>query len=330
MPFGRYYGTVDATPLFVLLAGDYARTHRRLSRPSGRLWPNDRSGARPGSTATGDLDGDGFVRILRSETTEGLANQGWKDVATTRSSTPTAALAEGPIALAEVQAYVFAAPSASPRGARAATSARWPRVPLEQGPAQRVRARFEAAFWCDELGTYALALDGDEEALPGARLQCRPCAVERHRVARGRGAGRRRPAVGRASSRAGASAPWRTGEARYNPMSYHNGSVWPHDNALIASGFARYGFDSRAAAELFEGFFAAASYMDLRRLPELFCGFSPAAAQAPTLYPVACSPQAWASAAHRSALLEASLGLELEHERNRSGWSIRCCRHFSW
>ena len=101
------------------------------------------------------------------------------------------------------------------------------------------------------------------------------------------------------------------GEARYNPMSYHNGSIWPHDNALIALGLARYGRKRRSVETLFEGLFNAATYMDHRRLPELFCGFQRQQGHGPTLYPVACSPQAWASATPFT-LLEASLGLEFD------------------
>ena len=103
------------------------------------------------------------------------------------------------------------------------------------------------------------------------------------------------------------------GEARYNPMSYHNGSIWPHDNALIALGFARYGL-KHSVAHLFKGLFDAASYMDLRRLPELFCGFQRERRRGPTLYPVACAPQAWASA-RAFTLLEAALGLEFDAAR---------------
>ena len=104
------------------------------------------------------------------------------------------------------------------------------------------------------------------------------------------------------------------GEARYNPMSYHNGSIWPHDNALIALGLARYGL-KHAVEQLFKGLFDAASYMDLRRLPELFCGFRRERGRGPTLYPVACTPQAWASATPFT-LLEASLGIEFDHQHN--------------
>jgi glycogen debranching enzyme len=104
------------------------------------------------------------------------------------------------------------------------------------------------------------------------------------------------------------------GEPRYNPMSYHNGSIWPHDNALIALGFARYGLKA-AVAQVFKGLFDAATYMDLRRLPELFCGFQRRRSRGPTLYPVACSPQAWASATPFT-LLEASLGLEFDPQNH--------------
>ena len=109
-------------------------------------------------------------------------------------------------------------------------------------------------------------------------------------------------------------------EPHYNPMSYHNGSVWPHDNGLIALGLARYGH-ARAAAQIFNGMFDAASYMELRRLPELFCGFLRGQHNAPTQYPVACSPQAWASAT-MFALLQSTLGLKL----SESSGEISFCR----
>jgi glycogen debranching enzyme len=106
-----------------------------------------------------------------------------------------------------------------------------------------------------------------------------------------------------------------SGEARYNPMSYHNGSVWPHDNALIAAGFARYG-RREDTARVFESLFSASTYMDLRRLPELFCGFPRQRSRGPTFYPVACSPQAWA-AATPLCLLQSCLGLSFESEASR-------------
>jgi glycogen debranching enzyme len=175
--------------------------------------------------------------------------------------------------------------------------------------ADRLAERFEAAFWCPELETYALALDGAKK----------PCRVRTSNAGQvlftGIAASDRAARVAKELLQPSSFSGWgiRTvalGEARFNPMSYHNGSVWPHDNALIALGLARYGH-KQAIDTLFGGLFGAATYMDHRRLPELFCGFRRQRGQGPTLYPVACSPQAWASATPFT-LLEASLGLEFD------------------
>ena len=175
--------------------------------------------------------------------------------------------------------------------------------------ARRLAARFEEAFWCAEIGTYALALDGAKQ----------PCKVRTSNAGQllftGIAREDRAQIVAAELMRPQFFTGWgiRTvalGEARYNPMSYHDGSIWPHDNALIALGFARYGI-KHAVEVVFKGLFDAASYMDLRRLPELFCGFRRERRRGPTLYPVACLPQAWASAAPLS-LLEATLGLEFD------------------
>jgi glycogen debranching enzyme len=175
--------------------------------------------------------------------------------------------------------------------------------------AQRLAERFEEAFWCDELGTYALALDG-------VKQQCR---VRTSNAGQLLFTGIAREARARMVA-ADLMQPhfftgWgiRTvarGEARYNPMSYHNGSIWPHDNALIALGLAHYGL-KHSVEHVFKALFDAATYMDLRRLPELFCGFRREKGRGPTLYPVACAPQAWASATPFT-LLEAALGLEFD------------------
>src|SRR5262249_25371092 len=170
--------------------------------------------------------------------------------------------------------------------------------------------RFEEAFWCDELGTYALALDGSKA----------PCAVRTsnagHSLATGIAHPDRARKIAADLSHASFNSGWgiRTvaqGEARYNPMSYHNGSIWPHDNALIARGLARYDLKS-GINMLFEGLVQAATYMDHRRIPELYCGFRRRPGRGPTLYPVACSPQAWAAGAPFS-LLQSMLGLEFDH-----------------
>jgi glycogen debranching enzyme len=303
VPFGLYYGSVDATPLFVLLAGAYVeRTGDQETL--AELWPAIEA-ALGWIDGPGDPDGDGFVEYRRA-TEQGLANQGWKD-SYDAIFHADGRLAEGHIALAEVQGYVFAAKRLAARCAR-----RLGHVALArklETEATRLAAQFEAAFWCPEIETYAPALDGAKE----------PCRVRTSNAGQvlfaGIAAPERAAMVARGLMETRFNSGWgiRTvakGEARYNPMSYHNGSIWPHDNSLIALGFARYGL-AQPIEQVFKGLFRAATYMDARRLPELFCGFQRQRGRGPTLYPVACSPQAWASATP-FALLEASLGLEFD------------------
>jgi glycogen debranching enzyme len=178
--------------------------------------------------------------------------------------------------------------------------------------AERLRVRFEESFWCPDIGTYALALDGEKRPCcvvasnAGHALFARIAAPDRaRRVAE--------TLLGPDSFSGWGIRTLALGQPRYNPMSYHNGSVWPHDNALIAMGFAHYGLKSetsRVSAAIFD----AAGQQELSRLPELFCGFGRRPHRPPTPYPVACSPQAWA-AASVFGLLSASLGLELLHEQ---------------
>jgi glycogen debranching enzyme len=299
VPFGRYYGSVDATPLFVLLLGEYFQRTGDLDTV-GRLWPNAMAALHWIATA-GDPDRDGFVEYDRRSAT-GLINQGWKDSADAIFHAD-GELATGPIALCEVQGYVFGAKRHAAAMARAlgepSTAARL------DAEAEALRRKFEAAFWCEELSTYALALDGEK----------RPCRVvgsnAGHALLTGIAAPDRAERVADTLMGVASFSGWgvrtvaRTA-ARYNPISYHNGSVWPHDNALIALGCARYGL-KEPVLRILTGLFDAASHWDPRRLPELFCGFARRQA-APTLYPVACSPQAWASAAV-FALIDASVGL---------------------
>jgi glycogen debranching enzyme len=303
VPFGLYYGSVDSTPLFVLLAGLYAERTGDTATIAA-LWPAIEA-ALGWIDGPGDRDGDGFVEYYR-QTEQGLANQGWKD-SYDAVFHADGRLAEGPIALAEVQGYVYAAKRL---GARCAlrlghdTAAR-----TLNAEADRLATRFEEAFWCPEIETYALALDGNKK----------PCRVRTSNAGQvlftGIAAADRAALVAKGLLQSSFFSGWgiRTvarGEARYNPMSYHNGSIWPHDNALIALGLARY--DHKQAIEtLFDGLFNTATYMEHRRLPELFCGFQRQHGQGPTLYPVACSPQAWASATPFT-FLEASLGLQFD------------------
>jgi glycogen debranching enzyme len=302
VPFGRYYGSIDATPLFLLLLGEYFRRTGDLETVRS-LWPNAEA-ALAWIDHYGDRDGDGFVEYHR-QTKEGLANQGWKDSFDSIFH-HDGRLAEGPIALCEVQAYVY---GAKRHAALLAGALGLPqRAAALAGQAEAMRLRFEAQFWCEDLSTYALALDG-------AKQPCRVISSNAGQVLfTGITSTERAQRVAATLLSPASFGGWgiRTigsSESKYNPMSYHNGSVWPHDNGLIAMGFARYGLQ-KSAAQVFGALFDAAAYMDLRRLPELFCGFARRERNAPTQYPVACSPQAWASATPL-CLLQASLGLEL-------------------
>jgi glycogen debranching enzyme len=301
VPFGLYYGSIDSTPLFVLLAGLYFQ-HTGDRAFLLELWPHIER-ALAWIEEWGDADGDGFVEYSRA-TEQGLVNQGWKD-SHDAIFHAGGELAEGPIALVEVQGYVYAAYLAAADCAEhlghASLAARL------RAKAEDLRLRFEEAFWSEELGTYALALDGMKrrcEVRTSNAGQALFTGIVSPERARRVAADLRRPAF---------QSGWgiRTvavGEARYNPLSYHNGSIWPHDNALIAAGLARYGL-TEGIAPIFDGLMQAAAYMDQRRLPELYCGFPRRRSRGPTLYPVACSPQAWASGAVFH-LLRVALGFE--------------------
>jgi glycogen debranching enzyme len=303
IPFGRYYGTVDATPLFIVLAGEYWR-HTQDEEFSRSLWPAIER-ALGWIDNYGDRDGDGFVEYQRY-TEDGLVQQGWKD---SQDSVFHAdgRLARAPIALCEVQAYVYRARLAA--ADIAVALGRQDRAAALRAQAASLRERFETAFWLEDLSTYALALDGDKQpcrVLSSNAGQCLftgICAPER---------------AARVAERLMADdvfSGWgirtiASGQRRYNPMSYHNGSVWPHDNALIALGMGRSGF-TPLAARLLSALFDASQAMELYRLPELFCGFHRRPGEGPTLYPVACSPQAWASGAV-FMLLQAAMGMTVD------------------
>ncbi|HLP41068.1 MAG TPA: amylo-alpha-1,6-glucosidase, partial [Fibrobacteria bacterium] len=296
-------GTVDATPLFIYLAGRYYRRTGDLEFIRS-LWGNIEA-ALAWCDRHGDRDGDGFVEY-GTKAIGGLSQQGWKD---SEDSVFHAdgTLAKGPIALCEVQAYVHAAKLAAADLAdalgRAAAGARL------RGEAADLKERFLRAFWLNDIGAYALALDGAK----------RPCRVRSSNAGQCLFTGIADPSHASRIADLMVSESMFTGfgvrtiaegEARYNPMSYHNGSVWPHDNALIALGLSRMGHCAEAC-RILEGQFAAALFMDQHRLPELFCGFIRRPGEGPTHYPVACLPQAWA-AGSVYMLLEAVLGITVD------------------
>jgi len=308
IPFRQYYGTADATPLFVVLA--YAYYLRTADRELiAAIWPNIEH-ALHWIDEYADIDGDGFFEYARQSET-GLVTQGWKDSADSVFHAD-GELAEPPIALCEVQGYVYAAWRSA---AALATALGLVDVAARLAArSDQLQRSFEETFWCEELGTYALALDRHKK----------PCRV------RTSNAGHLLFAGIAAQSRAGKVASlllsesmfsgWgvrtvATQESRFNPMAYHNGSVWPHDNALIAYGLARYGFQQEAM-KILAGLFDASLAMDLHRMPELFCGFPRRGGEGPTLFPVACAPQAWAAGA-AFLLLQSCIGVTLDATENR-------------
>jgi len=303
VPFAQYYGSVDSTPLFVLLAGAYFSRTDNLAFVQ-KIWPNIKR-ALYWIDKYGDTDGDGLVEY-QQRSSKGLVQQGWKD---SHDSVfhANGHMAEPPIALCEVQGYVYAAKLSAARIARALHE---PDLAAQlEKEADALRIHFEQSFWCEDLGSYALALDGRKQ-------QCRVRTSNAgHALFCGIASQQRAEIVAATLLQDQMFSGWgvRTlgaSEPRYNPMSYHNGSVWPHDNALVGMGFSLYGLQNQASTVL-HGLYEASRYVELRRLPELFCGFHKRPdASSPTLYPVACAPQAWA-AGSVFLLLQACLGLDV-------------------
>ncbi len=303
IPFGRYYGTVDATPLFLVLAGAYWRRTGDTATIK-RMWPNLMAALKWIDTH-GDADNDGFVEYAR-KSADGLTQQGWKD---SQDSVfhRDGRLADAPIALCEVQGYVYQGKLALAEMAQAFGETELAER-LHQD-SQDLQVRFQSAFWSEKLGTYALALDGDKRRCEVLASNVGHClwsgiAADHHaqRIAD--------VLLGPAFFSGWGVRTIAEGEPRYNPMSYHNGSIWPHDNAIAAMGLARYG-RTEEAMRLMAAMFESSLHFDLHRLPELFCGFPRRHDAGPTLYPVACAPQAWAAAAP-FAVLQACLGLEVD------------------
>ena len=303
MPFGKYYGAVDGTPLFLLLAGAYYERTGDLCLIS-ELWPHLHAAMR-WIDEYGDRDGDGFVEYRQVSST-GLIHQGWKD-GDDAIFHEDGSEAVGPIALCEVQSYVYAAWQSAAKLADALGLHDQAELPKKR--AARLRDNFGRAFWCQEISSFALAIDG-------AKRPCRvPTSNAGHCLFSGLATRDHALLAARTLMSPTSFSGWgvRTvaeGGARYNPMAYHNGSVWPHDNALIASGFGRYGL-TREALAIFQGMFEASVYFEFQRMPELFCGFRRESGEGPVLYPVACSPQSWA-AASVFLLLQSSLGLKID------------------
>jgi glycogen debranching enzyme len=300
VPFARYYGGVDTTPLFVHLAAEYAR---RTADDAfiDALWPALRSAISWIETKRAE-NPNGLVSYMRGT---GLINQGWKD-------SPDAVfhadgtLAKGPISLVEVQGYAYLALTGMAEMAARRGEQEYHAKLLAS--AETLRQTVERCFWMPDKEFYALALDGDS----------RQCAVRTtnagHLLYSGLPSEQRGQALARAFDRSDFQTGWglRTvaiGEARFNPLSYHNGSVWPHDTAICTVGITLYDqpdYATRALARLFE-----ASFHFGKSVPELFCGFARVSGEGPVAYPVACAPQAWAAAA-AFMLLKTTLGIEID------------------
>jgi glycogen debranching enzyme len=306
LPFGRYYGGVDTTPLYVYLASAYAARTGDMALID-ELWPS-LSAAAAWMDEASRLNGSGFVTYSRAAET-GLINQGWKD-SFDAVFHADGRIPKGPIALVEVQGYVYAAwrglADLAERRGNMGRAAYW----AER--ADRMREAVEREFWMEDRGFYALALDGDGQ----------PCQVRTSNAGHLLFVGLPSPDRAQRLTDQLLSAAFHTGwglrtvaddELPFNPMSYHNGSIWPHDTALCATGMARYGTRD-SVVRLMSNTFEAAVHFNMR-LPELFCGFTRAPGEAPVAYPVACLPQAWSSGSV-FMLMQACLGLEIDGFRS--------------
>lgn len=302
-----YYGSIDSTPLFVMLVGQALRWG--VDREDlQQLVPHvDR--ALDWILEYGDRDGDGFVEYQRL-TDRGLLHQGWKD------SFDSMSFADGrtahpPIALAEVQGYCYAAFEARADLAEAFGDGRSAAAWRER--AAELKTRFHASFWLPDRARYAMALDADKRPVDAAASNIGHClwtGIVEEEVA-----GRVVKELMSPASFSGYGIRTLSSEAgAYNPVSYHNGSVWPHDTAITAAGMARYGFRAEAEAVLRGLLDAAAAFGG--RLPELFCGFDRTQMPVPVPYPTSCSPQAWAAGVPY-LLLTTALGLEADLPRQR-------------
>jgi glycogen debranching enzyme len=282
-----YYGTADATPLFVVLLGELARWGADPADVRELLPNADR--ALEWVRAHGDRNGDGFVEYRRA-TDRGLRNQGWKD-SWDGVTFADGRLAEAPIAVCEVQGYVYDA-----YRSRAELAEQFGDQPGARGWSERaadLKAAFNERFWLPERGWYAMALDRDGTAVDSCASNMGHCLWSGI-VAEDRAARVAEHLLSPAMFTGWGVRTLGTDMGAYDPVSYHNGSVWPHDNAFVVAGLMRYGFVAEAQ-RVAEGLLEAAEVFG-GRLPELFCGFDRAEYPEPVPYPTSCSPQAWAAA----------------------------------
>jgi glycogen debranching enzyme len=289
IPFKEYYGTIDATPLYIMLAGMYYERTKDISTIK-QIWPNIKA-ALEWINKYGDIDGDGFVEYIH-KAENGLTNQGWKD-SFDSIMYEDGGYCDPPIALCEVQAYVYAAKKYASKLAALFDEDELAEQMYQQ--AKELKKKFNRKFWDASLECYVLALDKDKK----------PCRVVSSNAGQCLFTGIADKAkakiivnrLGQKDMFSGWGLRTLSSTAvRYNPMSYHNGSVWPHDNALIAYGLSLYDFQ-KEALRIMESLFDASLFIELQRLPELYCGFPRKPNEGPTAYPVACSPQAWSVAA---------------------------------
>ena len=308
IPFGRYYGTVDATPLFVLLAGRY---YERTADKAfiSKLWPNIEA-ALEWINRYGDIDGDGFIDY-QCKISTGLSNQGWKDSEDSIFH-ENGNLAEAPIALCEIQGYVYEAKLLASHLAHVLGHGR--KAVTLRKEAEKLKKNFLNQFWCPSLSFYALALDGKKKM----------CRVRSSNAGHCLFTGIAEPSHAEALVKQFLSSEFFSGwgirtvpstELRYNPMSYHNCSARRHKKALTAYGLAGYGLKEEAI-KILGGLFDASLFLELHRLPELICGFERRPREGPTLYPVACDPQAWA-ACSVFLLLQACMGLSIQAHKGK-------------
>jgi glycogen debranching enzyme len=307
IPFKMYYGSIDGTPLYIGLAGAYYERTGDIDFIKS-IWANIEM-ALEWIDNYGDMDGDGFVEYIK-KSENGLFNQGWKD---SHDSIyyENGEIAKGPIALCEVQGYVYEAKLAASNLARKLGFTKKSDKLCKE--AIDLKDKFQKAFWSKDKNTFVIALDGKKKQCNINSSNAGHCLFSGI-VPKSHS---QQIANNLVSEKMFSGWGIRTiamDESRYNPMSYHNGSIWPHDNAIIAFGLAKYGH-KKEVNKIFEAMFDMSIYFQNQRLPELFCGFEKRENQGPTEYPVACSPQAW-SIGSVYMILQACLGIRIAAEDN--------------